>query len=85
MKSFKYVITDPVGLHARPAGILSKKAKEFESKIIISKDSKEAEATKLMAIMSLGVKQGDEIDVRIEGTDEEIACAEIESFCKSNF
>ena len=37
MKEFKYVITDEVGIHARPAGLLVKKAKEFTSTIIISK------------------------------------------------
>ena len=42
MKEFKYVITDEVGIHARPAGLLVKKAKEFTSTITISKDDKSA-------------------------------------------
>ena len=57
MKSFEYVITDEVGIHARPAGILAKKAKEYTSKITLTKDGKSAEAQKLMAVMSLGVKK----------------------------
>ena len=71
MKSFEYVITDEVGIHARPAGILAKKAKEYTSKITLTKDGKSAEAQKLMAVMSLGVKKGETVVVSVEGEDEE--------------
>ena len=49
MKSFDYVITDEVGIHARPAGLLVKEAKSYDSVIRITKDGKSAEAKKLMA------------------------------------
>lgn len=84
MKSFNYVITDEVGIHARPAGILVKEAKKYASKVTISMGGKSADATKLMALMSLGVKQGDEVTVSVEGDDEESVAAEIEKFFKEN-
>ena len=37
MKSFQYVITDEMGLHARPAGLLVKEAKNYDSEITITK------------------------------------------------
>ena len=37
MKSFNYVITDEVGIHARPAGLLVKEAKKYESAVTIVK------------------------------------------------
>ena len=40
MKEFKYVITDPEGIHARPAGELVKAAKEFAANITLTKDGK---------------------------------------------
>ena len=84
MKSFNYVITDEVGIHARPAGVLVKEAKKYASKITISKEGKSADATKLMALMSMGVKQGEEVTVSVEGDDEETAAVEIEKFFKEN-
>lgn len=48
MKNFSYVITDEVGIHARPAGLLVKEAKKYQSKITVDKGGKKAEATKLM-------------------------------------
>ena len=84
MKEFKYVITDEVGIHARPAGLLVKKAKEFTSTITISKDDKSAKATALMKLMGMGIKKGDEITVQVEGDDEEAAAAAIEAFLKEN-
>ena len=84
MKSFNYVITDEVGLHARPAGLLVKEAKKYASKVTISAGGKNADATRLMAIMSMGVKQGAEVTVSVEGADEDTAVAEIEKFFKEN-
>ncbi len=85
MQAFNYVIKDEVGIHARPAGLLVKKAKEYKSDIYIVKGDKEAEAVKLMALMGLGVKCGDEITVRIEGENEEECAKEIREFLEKNF
>lgn len=84
MKTFNYVITDEQGIHARPAGILVKEAKKYASKITISAGSKKADATKLMAIMSMGIKKGTEVTISVEGDDEETVAAEIEKFFKEN-
>ncbi len=84
MKSFDYTITDEIGIHARPAGILAKKAKEYASRITITKGGKIAEAQKLMAVMSLGVKKGETVTVSAEGEDEEKAVADMETFFKEN-
>lgn len=84
MKQFQYTITDPVGIHARPAGLLVKAAKGFQSTITLEKDGKTAAATKLMALMSLGVKQGNTVTVTAEGADEEAAAAAMEQFLKEN-
>ncbi len=84
MKTFAYTIKDEVGIHARPAGLLAKKAKEYESTITLEKGGKTAVATKLMAIMGMGVKCGDTVSVTVEGADEEKAAAEMEAFFNAN-
>lgn len=84
MKEFSYVITDEIGIHARPAGMLVKEAKAFSSKITLEANGKKADATKLMAVMSLGVKTGVAVVIKAEGDDEEAAIAQIEKFMKAN-
>ena len=84
MKDFTYVITDKEGIHARPAGELVKAAKEYQSSVTIIKDEKKADAKKLFGLMGLGVKQGMEITVQIEGEDEDAAAAALEAFLKEN-
>lgn len=84
MKSFKYVIKDEIGLHARPAGLLAKAAKEVSSKVTITCNGKSAEATRLMALIGLGAKCGNEVTVTIEGDDEEKAAAVIEKLFHEN-
>ena len=84
MQQFSYVITDEIGIHARPAGMLVKEAKNFKSKITLNGKEKTADATKLMAVMSMGIKCGDTVEVSIEGEDEAAAAAAIETFFKEN-
>ena len=84
MKEFTYVIKDEVGIHARPAGMLVKEAKKYESRIVVSKDGKTAEATKLMVLMGLGVKCSDTVNVEITGADEEAAYNGMMAFFEEN-
>ena len=84
MRSFEYTITDEVGIHARPAGLLVKEAKQYHSIIKVTKDGKSAEAKKLMALMGLGVKKGDTVTVSVEGIDEDTAAAKMEEFFRKN-
>lgn len=84
MKTFTYTITDPIGLHARPAGMLVKEVKEYESKITITKDGRSCDASKLMMLMGMGVKNADTVTVEVEGADEEKAAAALEEFFKAN-
>ena len=84
MKSFEYTITDPVGIHARPAGMLVKEVKNYASSVTIVKGDKKADARKLMILISLGVKCGETVTVEVEGADEETAAASLETFFKEN-
>ena len=83
-KEFTYVITDKEGIHARPAGELVKLAKSYASSVSVIKEGKKADAKKVFGLMGLGVKQGMEITVQVEGEDEETAAAALETFLKDN-
>jgi phosphocarrier protein len=84
MREFDYVIKDEIGIHARPAGLLVQEAKKYESKIMISKEGKKAEATRLMALMALGVKGGQTVKVEIVGADEDAAYEGMIAFFNKN-
>lgn len=84
MKEFNYEITDTLGMHARPAGLLVKQASAFKSKITISKEGKEVDAKKILGIMSLGAKKDHIITIKADGEDEEEAIEAISRFLKEN-
>lgn len=63
MGSFEYVVKDPEGIHARPAGVIVAAAKEASSPVTITKGDKTIEAKKLLALMGLGIKNGETITV----------------------
>lgn len=84
MKQFTYTITDPVGIHARPAGLLVKEVKKYDSTVTIEKAGKSVNAVKLMALMGLGIKCGETITVTVEGGNEDVNAASLEAFFKAN-
>lgn len=84
MKTFKYVIQDELGIHARPAGLLVKEAKKFDCDMKLSTSAKTVDAKGIMGVMQLAAKQGDEIVLTADGTDEDAAIAALEEFIKAN-
>ncbi len=84
MKEFTYVITDPLGLHARPAGMLVKAAAGYSSTVTITAPSGKADAKRIMAVMRLAAKQGMELTITCDGADEEKAAAGLLEFLKAN-
>ena len=84
MKEFKHVIADPLGMHARPAGMLVKAAAPFASAITVTAPTGTADAKRLMALMRLAAKQGMELTIKVEGADEEKAAAELQAFLSAN-
>ena len=84
MKEFKYVVQDELGLHARPAGLLVKEAAKFKSAITLDSGAKKADAKRIMAVTSMGVKQGVEVTVTVDGEDEDAAFEAIKTFFETN-
>ncbi len=85
MKQFNYTITDPLGIHARPAGLLAKVAKGYGDTVVtVTKGGSTVKASQLMKLMGMGVKQGDDITVAAEGPAEDEAIAAMEAFFKEN-
>lgn len=84
MLTFDYTIQDELGIHARPAGVLAKTAKQFESTVKVAKNGKAADVRRMMSVMGLGVKCGETVTVTVEGADEEAAFAAVKAFFEEN-
>ena len=85
MKSFNFTVKDPMGIHARPAGLLAKMAKPYpDTAITLTKGEKTVKMTQLMMLMGLGVKTGDEVTVSANGASEDAAIAALEKFFQEN-
>ncbi len=69
MAEFQYVITDAVGLHARPAGQLVRLVKESDCAVTVEKGNRVADAGRLMSLLGLGVKKGDEVTVTADSLE----------------
>jgi phosphocarrier protein HPr len=83
-RSFTFVVTDPNGLHARPASELVDKAQACQSQVTVGLGESVADAKSILGIMGLGVKCGDMLTVRVEGKDEESTAQNLERFFKEN-
>ena len=85
MQSFMYTIKTPVGLHARHAGLIVKEAKLYQSAITVIHGERWADARHLMALMTLGVKQGNVLKVTVEGVDEDVAAIKMKALFFKHF
>ena len=84
MKKFEYTITDPNGIHARPAGLLVQESGKYKSTITLTKDDTAADMKRIFSIMSLGVKGGDTVKIEITGPDENAAADAIRDIFANN-
>lgn len=84
MTQFKYVITDELGLHARPAGQLVKAAAGCACDVKLTANGATVDAKRIMGVMKLAAKKGQEITIACEGADEAEAAAKLEAFVKAN-
>ncbi|MBQ7756604.1 MAG: HPr family phosphocarrier protein [Oscillospiraceae bacterium] len=84
MKCFEYTVKDKLGIHARPAGLLCKTAKSLGGEITIKKGDVTVSATRLMALMGLGIKCGDTVTVCVNGGDEEKSIEVMRNFFEEN-
>ena len=85
MRSFMYTIKVPTGMHARHAGMLVKEIGQYQSAVTFTKDDRSVDARRILALMGLGVKQGDLIRITVEGEDEDVAAVRLKAFLWSNF
>lgn len=75
MVSQKIAISNPTGLHLRPAGIFCNTAVKFDSKITFQYKNITSNAKSLLSVLGACIKNGDEIELFCEGADEEAALA----------
>jgi phosphotransferase system HPr (HPr) family protein len=68
------------GLHARPAAEFVKMANGFESEITIVYNGEEVDGKSIMSIMSLGISSGENLDLKIDGSDKDAALSAVKSF-----
>lgn len=88
MKEFRTVVASPVGLHARPASLFSRSAKESGCVVRLAKITDGAisdfvDGASILRVMTLGVKFGDEIVVQVEGVNEEATSATLQILAES--
>ena len=81
---FEYTVTDPNGLHARPAGLLVKKTRQMPVKITMECREGSADGKKLLAVMGLGVRNGDCLRVTVEGDMADRYAEELKCFLEEN-
>ena len=85
MISKEVVISNQVGLHARPATFFIQKANEYKASIWVEKDDRRVNAKSLRGVLSLGIVKGTAITIIADGSDEEEAVAALSALIASDF
>ena len=83
MLSQAITITNPTGLHLRPAGNLCKEAMKFKSKVTFEYRGNTANAKSVLSVLRACIKSGDEITLICEGEDEREALQSLIAYIES--
>ena len=78
-------LSNPTGLHARPASELIKAAAKFQSKIVLNGNGKRADAKSIIMVLALGLKKGDSMTISADGPDETEAISALQELAAENF
>src|SRR5216683_4166424 len=81
----QFTLTDPAGLHARPATHFVQTAARFQAHIRVSGHGKEADATNIFELLSLSLRQGETVTMRASGVDAQAALAALSELADANF
>jgi len=79
----KLTVNNKQGLHARPAALFVQAANKFDSKVTVRRGKEEVNGKSIMGILILGAETGTRITLEIEGSDAELAIAELEEVLSS--
>lgn len=79
------VLHNEVGLHARPAAVLARALANIEADVSVALGDQEADAHSVLALMSLGARKGDRIEVRARGAQAGQALATVRDLVDGNF
>ncbi|MFL5628890.1 MAG: dihydroxyacetone kinase phosphoryl donor subunit DhaM, partial [Ktedonobacteraceae bacterium] len=81
----QFVLTNPTGLHARPASLFVQTAHRFRASIQALGMGRQADATSIMGVLSLGLRQGDALTLRASGPEAEQALEALGDLVRANF
>jgi phosphotransferase system HPr (HPr) family protein len=88
VKHLRLTVVNEVGLHARPAAVFVAEASRFASQIRIRNATTHSgwvEAKSILSVLTLGVEQNHEIEITVDGPDEDQAAADLERLIASDF
>ena len=79
------IVTNPQGLHARPADMFVKLASKYQSKIDVIKDGERVDGKSILAILTLAAVEGTPLDIVATGPDAEAALDALAELVARNF
>lgn len=81
----KVIVLNEEGLHARPSASLVKLASEFESDFFIQRQGYRVNGKSILGVMTLAAEYGAELELVIDGKDEEEAMESLKSLFENKF
>jgi Phosphotransferase System HPr (HPr) Family len=86
MLNKEFTLHSKYGFHLRPAQVMAEKLGAFASNVTMKKtDGSEADAKSLLGLMSLGLDDGQAVEVTVGGEDEQSAMQAVEELFRTNF
>ena len=80
-----FLVSNKLGIHARPAAMFVKTANRFHCDIFVEKDGEKVNGKSIMGLMMLAAGPGSKVTLHVKGADADAAIAELEALVKRKF
>ncbi|MBC8586637.1 HPr family phosphocarrier protein [Paratissierella segnis] len=85
MEKITVKLTNPEGLHARPAALFVQAANKYSSDLELEANGKIVNGKSIIGIMSLGAFQGEDITMTAKGHDQKEMLEELKKLLEGGF
>ena len=85
MTKAQAVVKNKAGIHVRPSGVIMQEIGPYSGTITLTAKGESLELNSIMSLLSLGLTEGDRVDISVQGPEEKEMCAKLVSLLETNY
>ena len=78
-------VRNAAGIHCRPSTLIVERMRGYDGELRVGRDGQESDLRSVIGLMALGLSEGERVDIRVAGRDEERTCEALVALFETRF